>query len=91
MINREETPLCQSCALPMSDCEMFGTHADGTTTKEFCIYCYQDGQFKEPTITMQEMIDKCVLIMCRQKIMPEEKARVLMTETIPDLKRWKSV
>ena len=74
----------------MNSGEMFGTNSDGTKTDEFCTYCYQNGQFTAPGITVQEMIDKCVSIMVQRNIMPEEQARDLMTKTIPNLNRWKT-
>jgi len=81
-------PFCQSCAMPMEKPEMFGNHADGSKSEDYCAYCFQKGTFTEPDISMQEMIDKCVTIMNQRKIMPEDKARDLMGKTIPSLKRW---
>ena len=75
----------------MNSPEMFGTNSDGSKTEEFCTYCFQNGKFTAPDITVQEMIDKCVSIMNQQKIMPEEQARDLMTKTIPYLNRWRTV
>jgi hypothetical protein len=89
-MNHQKGSFCQSCAMPMNNSEMFGTKSDGTKTDEFCTYCYQNGQFTTPNITMQEMIDKCVSIMSQQNIMPEDQARDLMTKTIPNLNRWKT-
>ena len=83
-------PYCQSCAMPMEKPEMFGTHADGSKSEEYCAYCFQEGKFTEPEISMQEMIDKCVTIMNQRKIMSEDKARDLMAKTIPSLNRWKT-
>ena len=82
-------PFCQSCAMPMDKPELFGTNADGTESQEYCTYCYQKGQFTEPDISMQEMMDKCVAHMVEQKTMPEEKARALMAKHLPNLKRWR--
>ena len=90
MMTQKKGPFCQSCAMPLSSSEMFGTNSDGTKTDEFCTYCYQNGQFTDPNITVQKMIDKCVSIMKQHNIMPEEQARDLMTKTIPNLNRWKT-
>lgn len=80
---------CQSCAMPLEKAEFFGANADGTKSTEYCTYCYQNGKFTEPTITMNQMIEKCVAIMTQRKIMPEDQAKPLMHKTIPLLKRWK--
>lgn len=91
MERQQNETYCQSCAMPMKSDELYGTNSDGTKTEEFCKFCFQNGQFTEPDITMQEMIDKCVSIMGRQNIMPEDQARDLMTKHLPNLNRWKSV
>ena len=80
---------CQSCAMPLDKPDVFGTNADGTQSAEYCTYCFQNGRFTEPTITLGQMIEKCVGIMAQRKIMPEHQAKELMSRTIPMLKRWK--
>ena len=81
-----QAPFCQSCSMPMSKKEDFGTNADGSQNKEYCHYCYQNGDFIQPKATMQQVIDKSVEAM-RQMKMPE----TLIEQTkkfIPTLKRW---
>ena len=80
--------ICQSCSMPMDE-EYFGTNADGTANNEYCKYCYVDGEFTQPDITMAEMIDICVPHMVEQG-MEAETARSLLEETLPLLKRWQS-
>ena len=78
---------CQSCSMPLQKPEDFGTNADGSKNNEYCGYCYQNGKFTEPDITMGQMIEKCTDIM-KQMQMPKdqiEKTRLF----IPMLKRWK--
>lgn len=82
-------PFCQSCAMPMEKPELFGTNADGSKSADYCSYCFLNGKFTQPDITMQQMIDQCVKHMAEQKIMPEKQARELMTKYLPALKRWK--
>jgi len=73
--------------MPMAKPEDFGTNADGSQNQEYCHYCFQNGKFIEPNITMEQMIEKCAGIM-RQMKMPE--AQIEQTKTfIPMLKRWK--
>lgn len=81
-------PFCQSCGMPLEKPEDFGTLANGFKINDYCHFCFQNGIFTEPGISMQGMIDKCVSIMVKQGIMPEAQARVLMSEVIPKLKRW---
>jgi hypothetical protein len=69
--------------------EHFGTSPEGFHVNDWCCYCYQDGEFTEPEITMDAMIEKCVSIMASKGIMPEPQARQLMSEMLPRLKRWR--
>ena len=82
-------PLCQSCAMPMTDRRLHGTNADGVASDEYCRYCFQNGAFTEPDITLRAMMDKCVGIIVQKNVMPEEDARKVMARTLPHLKRWK--
>ena len=83
-------PFCQSCGMPLEKAEDFGTAASGFRVNDYCHFCFQNGAFTEPDISMRGMIDKCVAIMGKQGIMPEAQARTLMTEVIPKLKRWQA-
>jgi len=49
--------------MPMEKPENFGINTDGSTNREYCCYCYKNGKFTEPDITMEEIIDKCMNIM----------------------------
>lgn len=81
-------PLCQSCGMLLEKPEDFGTAAGGSRANDYCRFCFLDGAFKEPEISMQAMIDRCVAIMAQQGVMPEDQAKALMTDVIPGLKRW---
>jgi hypothetical protein len=82
-------PFCQSCALPLDKPEDFGTDAVGYRVNDYCHYCYANGAFTDPAITIDRMTDICVDAMVRRSIMPESKARALMLEVLPKLKRWR--
>ena len=36
---------CQSCGMPLTRAEDFGTYADGSTNYDYCRHCYQDGKY----------------------------------------------
>lgn len=82
-------PFCQSCGMPLGKPEDFGTDATGHRVNDYCHFCFANGAFTEPDISVQAMIDRCVGIMAKQSIMPLAQARTLMTEVIPKLKRWR--
>ncbi|PAB59130.1 zinc ribbon domain-containing protein [Anaeromicrobium sediminis] len=79
--------LCQSCAMPLNDENLLGTNKDSSKNEEYCIYCLQKGEYTA-NITMDEMINVCVPHMMKEGY-GEEKARGMLNELLPKLKRWK--
>jgi hypothetical protein len=82
-----EQKYCQSCGMPLSE-ELYGTEFSKVKNQEYCIYCYEKGEFKQPNLTMKDMIETCVPFMV-EKGMAENEARSLMKNILPNLKRWK--
>jgi len=91
MGNKHQGPFCQSCGMPLERPEDFGMGSHGLRINDYCCYCYNNGAFTEPEITMQEMIDKCIGFLVQQKTMPETEAKTMITEFIPTLKRWRRI
>jgi len=83
-------PFCQSCGMPLKTQEDFGTNADGSKNKEYCHFCFQNGEFTDPNITMEQMIDKVAGIMAQMQKMPENQAREIAKNFLPKLKRWQN-
>jgi hypothetical protein len=74
--------------MPIHKAEHFGTDRHGRKSEEYCKYCFQHGNFTEPNLKVQEMINKCVGFMVNAGVMPEPHLRDMFTEVIPKLKRW---
>lgn len=83
-------PFCQSCGMPLEKTRDFGTDLTGLRVNDYCHWCFSDGVFTEPEISLPDMIDKCVGIMAKKKIMPEVQARALIANVLPKLKRWRA-
>lgn len=82
---------CQSCGMPLSEeFGNFGTMGDGFNHSEFCIFCFRDGGFTNPTQTMDEMIQSSIENMMQDLGMTEDKAKEIANAYIPNLKRWKN-
>jgi hypothetical protein len=81
-------PFCQSCAMPLGKPQDFGTEANGIRSNDYCSYCYQQGKFTAPEMTMEQMRDFCVEKMVELQVMPRAEATTLMRDTMPSLKRW---
>ncbi|MFD2671571.1 zinc ribbon domain-containing protein [Marinicrinis sediminis] len=82
-----EQSICQSCTMPMEDQTKWGTEKNGEKSQSYCLYCYDEGQFRVPEQTMEEMIEICIPYM-KESGWEEEKARAMMKGILPSLKRW---
>ncbi|KZE75584.1 transcriptional regulator [Paenibacillus jamilae] len=80
---------CQSCGMPLEHEDQYGTDAQHHKTDEYCKYCYQDGAFVQPDLTMEGMIQQCVPIMVEEG-MQKEEATSMLHNYLPYLKRWRS-
>ena len=89
MNQKPQGPVCQSCSMPMHNQADFGTNQDGSKNEEYCCYCYQKGAFTEPSITMDQMIDKVARMMGEMQGIPEDHALELCVQFIPKLARWR--
>jgi len=86
-ITEQAGQLCQSCAMTMNRPDDFGTDATGHRVDDFCWYCFQNGAYTNPGITLEGMIDICADILV-QRGMVEAEARAMLGDVLPGLKRW---
>jgi len=79
---------CQSCAMPLTKPEDFGTEAGGVPSEDYCVYCRKDGKF-EGDCTMEEMVEGCIPFCLEAGVYPDaDAARAGMMAFFPQLKRW---
>lgn len=83
-------PFCQSCGMPLAKPEDFGTNADGSASEDYCCHCYRSGEFTEPDITMQGMIEAVAGFMAQHGGMSEAQAKEMVSAFMPRLKRWQA-
>lgn len=83
-------PFCQSCSMPMSKPEDFGTDERGFRVNDYCHYCFQNGEFTNPDITIGQMTEIVVKNMIEKLNMSEDEARKLTESFLPRLLRWKN-
>lgn len=79
-----EYAICQSCGMPLHQLNEFGTNEKGIRVKDYCEYCYKNGQFTSDS-TMDEMIELCAKYMT--DITKDEAVKHLKRK-LPTLKRW---
>ena len=85
----EEKARCQSCGMPVEAAfQNLGTEADGTPASEYCMFCYQNGSFTNPTQTVDEMVQSSIDFMTTNLGFEREQAAQMSNDVIPKLKRW---
>jgi hypothetical protein len=89
MQSMESKRICQSCSMPLSDPELFGTGKDGSRKKHYCKYCYENGQFTDPHITLEEMKTRVRDKMEEMKM--DADTIGISLNSLPNLKRWRKV
>ena len=85
----EEKERCQSCGMPLeTSFKNYGTESDGTPASEYCMFCYQDGAFTNPTQTVDEMVQSSIDFMTGSMEFTHEQASKMSNDVIRRLKRW---
>jgi hypothetical protein len=75
--------------MPMSqDPQLGGNNVDGTKSEKYCSYCYQNGQFIQPDMTVTQMREFVIDKLAEMKY-PRFVAR-FMTMQFPKLERWQT-
>jgi hypothetical protein len=83
----ENKTICQSCGMPLETEAVKGTKKNGLKSNEYCKYCYEDGAFKNPTMTLEDMKNNVKSIM--KKLELKEDAIQNILPILQTLKRWK--
>lgn len=87
----EERSFCQCCGMPLDAPENRGTEADGSLSRDYCRYCWQNGAFTAPEATMEDIIAFNLKFNEENgyPFGPREEAERNMRAWFPTLKRWK--
>lgn len=84
---------CQSCGMILEKDSDKGTENDGSKSKEYCTFCYQQGKFAQD-VTMEEMVELNLQDLDEWNKaaglrLTKQEAREQLMEFLPTLKRWK--
>lgn len=82
----ELNQFCQSCSMPLENDTMLGTEKNGSKNRQYCRYCYQDGAFVNPGMSLQQMTSFVKSKMLEMHIDQEIINKAV--ETLPYLNRW---
>ena len=77
---------CQSCGMPMNSEELKGTERNGLKNDDYCKYCYENNDFKNTEINLEEMQLKV-----KNKMEKMNQPHYLIQKAVnilPTLKRW---
>ncbi|NQT29093.1 MAG: hypothetical protein HQ596_00830 [Candidatus Saganbacteria bacterium] len=85
----QQVPICQSCSMPLRRPEDCGTNTDGSKTYEYCHFCFMDGKFINPELTLDQQIEKMAGMAAKMNI-PQDAARQMAQTILPTLKRWQT-
>lgn len=86
-----EKPHCQSCGLLNDTPQLHGTNLDGSPSLDYCINCYQQGQFTQPDITYDVMatVSAGIIIEGHSEIAFDDMQAYMLTY-LPTLLRWQN-
>ncbi|MDR2502061.1 MAG: helix-turn-helix domain-containing protein [Oscillospiraceae bacterium] len=93
LLGLEETPVCQSCAMPLRILDDFGTNTDETPVAEYCAHCFRGGAFTNNR-TIEETAEANLYFLAEFNAengteFSEKDARTVMLAHLAALKRWK--
>jgi len=74
--------------MPLDDPELLGTEKDGSKSCEYCKYCYENGAFTHPGITVEKMASRIISVLEHDKA-PEDIIEAAVSR-LRTLKRWKT-
>lgn len=72
--------------MPLDNPDLQGTEKDGSKSNEYCKYCYQQGAFINPNMTLKDMTSLVITQM--EKMNVDSKIIDMAVSSLPNLKRW---
>jgi hypothetical protein len=72
--------------MPLDNDQLLGTEKDGSKSHQYCKYCYQDGTFINPAMTLEGMIS-FVKVKMREMNLGQNIINYTV-QSLPHLKRW---
>lgn len=80
--------ICQSCAMPMTEKDDFGTSEKGEKSHDYCKFCMVNGKFTVE-MSLDNYIQRQADIAEKKFGISREKAVKMAGKILPTLKRWK--
>lgn len=83
------SPICQSCGTPLQDPNIWGSDKGKAQVQSYCIFCFKEGRFTEPKLTMEEMGWRIHRLLVQQASIPAREAASMVDRLLPKLERWR--
>ena len=83
----ETQVLCQSCGMMINNTGFLGTEKNGAVSNEYCDECYNEGEFRYPDLTIDEMKD--IVIDEMDSIGASSEKIDVAVKNLNNLKRWR--
>lgn len=80
-------PVCQCCGMPLTGEDLFSREKDGSLNKEYCKWCYADGQFAYAD--KSSLLDFLLAHMPNPDGTPDAERRAAYDGFLSGLKHWK--
>jgi len=89
-MSKQLEKFCQSCGMHLEHGNL-GTEVDGIPSPEYCNLCLRDGEYTDPYITMEEIIERGKRGLDRSDIGGLKKflLKVTYPYLVKNLHRWK--
>lgn len=78
--------ICQSCGLPFLK-SLSGTNRDETKNEEYCITCYEKGEYTDCSLSLHKLEIKIIEMAKVHNEVTLEEAQLII-KNLPYLKRW---
>ena len=90
-MNEKPVKICQSCSMPMTVSEHFGTNSNGSPSTDYCCFCFQNGNFTH-NLSMNEAIVHSASYFGSKNIdgrtLTKDEYALKKHIQFPTLKRW---
>jgi AraC-type DNA-binding domain-containing proteins len=90
-MNEATVKICQSCSMPMTVAEHFGTNSNGSPSTDYCRFCFQNGNFTH-NMNMEDTIANTVSFynsaQINGKTLTKDEFALKKHIQFPTLKRW---
>lgn len=79
--------LCQSCGIPLDKETIKGSEKNDLKNEEYCKFCYDQGGYTNPNLTLDELKETVQIQMKKMKL-PDHAIDDALN-ILPNLNRWK--